>query len=179
MPKETNWTVVESTAVRGVEHLLKLARGAEVCEAQVHVGYGRGAAHEPLTPSVSVESVRVVRGFRRNVDLEVERWLEEHADDVVTITEDGPPEVPCALCGTETRAELLEDMGDEAPLLGFCCPECVERIACEEHEDGCACSGCESERARHERVRLALDARGFGGVSVEGMALLFGVEPGE
>lgn len=40
-------------------------------------------------------------------------------------------EAPCSLCRVLTRVDLLEDVRKVEPMLGACCPCCVERV-----EDG-------------------------------------------
>jgi hypothetical protein len=174
MPEDKRrWTILEARALREPrEHILKIARGPDLCEVDVHVGYSRMAGHEPYEAHVSVDRVKVLRGGAR-LDREVERWLSEHESDVVDATEDGPPDPPCALCNTETPAELLEDVTELAPLLGFVCEDCAERVACEEHEEDCSCGGCARERQRHERAQLAAEAHVHGGLSPLGLALVW------
>jgi len=42
--------------------------------------------------------------------------------------------LPCSMCRTNTRRDLLEDMSVVRPSLTDCCPVCVERIEDEEGE---------------------------------------------
>lgn len=173
MREKTKWTVVAARPWDESGHLLKLARGPDLCEAAVHVSFSRKAGHEPLESHVHVERIKVLRGSDGlRLEREVERWLLEHEDDVVAAAEEGAPDSPCSLCHTLTPAELLADVSELAPLLGLVCGECAERVACEDHDEDCPCIGCIKERARHEGARLAAESRARGGLSPLGIALL-------